>query len=114
MDTVVSDEKEDPTQKTGTIFVNEKTDYQQDTSGSSQDGHAHVYDLENMVRDDEGRIVVETSELAVTVLHVDDDPTLSPWTFRTFFLGMLALSIHLVAILTFIPQVLDCPASAQF
>jgi hypothetical protein len=41
-----------------------------------------------MVRDETGRIVVETSVLAITALHVDDDTSLSPWTFRTFFLGI--------------------------
>lgn len=31
---------------------------------------------------------VETAKDLVTqVLHVDDDPTLSPYTFRVFFLG---------------------------
>jgi hypothetical protein len=85
MDTAISDEE---AKQTG-VFVDEKNTAYNDISDSSDDGHIpHVYELDNMVRDEEGRIVVETSELAVTVLHVDDDPTLSPWTFRTFFLGM--------------------------
>ena len=87
---VLTDEKnilpDDP--EKGGVFVNEKSSHNE-TSDSSEDGHVpHVYELDNMVRDEKGNIVVETSELAVTVLHVDDDPTLSPWTFRTFFLGI--------------------------
>lgn len=34
-------------------------------------------------------VVTETKDLITTVIHVDDDETLSPWTFRMFFLGML-------------------------
>lgn len=31
---------------------------------------------------------LETAEEIVThVIHVDDDPTLNPWTFRMFFIG---------------------------
>jgi hypothetical protein len=26
-------------------------------------------------------------EIITHVIHVDDDPTLSPWTFRMFFIG---------------------------
>ena len=47
-----------------------------------------AYDVEN---DGFGRISqpVETAKDLVTqVLHVDDDPTLNPLTFRVFFLGM--------------------------
>lgn len=34
--------------------------------------------------------VVETAKDIVThVLHVDDDPSLNPWTFRMFFIGKL-------------------------
>ena len=33
-------------------------------------------------------VVVETAKDVVThVLHVDDDPSLNPWTFRAYFLG---------------------------
>lgn len=28
-------------------------------------------------------------EIVTNVIHVDDDPTLSPWTFRMFFIGEL-------------------------
>lgn len=38
----------------------------------------------------EGKLqpVVATYEnVALNALHVDDDPTLNPWTFRMFFLG---------------------------
>jgi hypothetical protein len=32
-------------------------------------------------------VVTNAEELVTTVLHVEDDPTLNPWTFRAFFLG---------------------------
>jgi hypothetical protein len=46
--------------------------------------------------DDEGlehyTAPVETAaELSTEVIHVEDDPTLNPWTFRTWFLGMSCL-----------------------
>jgi hypothetical protein len=35
-----------------------------------------------------GEGAVETNEDLVTrVIHVEDDPSLNPWTFRVFFLG---------------------------
>lgn len=30
-------------------------------------------------------------EIVTTVIHLDDDPTLNPWTFRMFFIGILIL-----------------------
>lgn len=43
--------------------------------------------------DEEGKLggegAVETNEdLLTRVIHVEDDPSLNPWTFRVFFLGM--------------------------
>lgn len=32
-------------------------------------------------------VVANMEEIALKALHVDDDPTLNPWTFRMFFLG---------------------------
>lgn len=32
-------------------------------------------------------VVANMEEMALKALHVDDDPTLNPWTFRVFFLG---------------------------
>lgn len=41
-------------------------------------------------------VITDAKELVTTVLHVDDDPTLSPWTFRAFFLGEFHLEILIV------------------
>jgi hypothetical protein len=111
---VLTDEKHilpnDP--EKGGVFVDDKTGHE--TRESSMDGHVpHVYELDNMVRDEDGRIIVETSELAVTVLHVDDDPTLSPWTFRTFFLGMHSENLDETPKTNDL-QVLDFPASGLY
>jgi hypothetical protein len=82
MDARLSEEKKSD------VIVNEKAlDSSPHTSQFDGDS-TYVYEKDNMARDETGRIVVETSELAITALHVDDDPSLSPWTFRTFFLGM--------------------------
>jgi hypothetical protein len=42
----------------------------------------------------EGEIgALETAEdIVTTVIHVDDDPTINPWTFRMFFIGEFHLS----------------------
>ncbi|KAF7530506.1 hypothetical protein PCG10_000006 [Penicillium crustosum] len=46
-------------------------------------------------------------EIVTNVIHVDDDPTLSPWTFRMFFigLGLSAFGAVLQEIMYFKPQV---------
>ena len=72
------------------VYVNEKTLDNSAPTSDSESNSLYAYERDNMVRDDTGRIVVETSELAITALHVDDDRSLSPWTFRTFFLGIYA------------------------
>lgn len=94
METVFAEEK-----KSGFFADDKKEGTDVDEKGvdssvptSEGDGSSlYVYERDNMVRDETGRIVVETSELAITALHVDDDPSLSPWTFRTFFLGKYAI-----------------------
>ncbi|CZR52285.1 related to peptide transporter [Phialocephala subalpina] len=46
----------------------------------------HYHDEEGR---DDGQIHLDTAEDLVTqIIHVDDDPTLNPWTFRTFFIGL--------------------------
>jgi len=77
------------------VYVTEKALDSSVPTSDSENNSLYVYERDNMVRDDTGRIVVETSELAITALHVDDDRSLSPWTFRTFFLGMHATSLKL-------------------
>jgi len=34
-------------------------------------------------------VVANMEEIALKALHVDDDPTLNPWTFRMFLIGIL-------------------------
>ena len=44
------------------------------------------------VEGQESEIHLETAKDIVTqVIHLDDDPTINPWTFRMFFLGTAAL-----------------------
>jgi hypothetical protein len=56
-----------------------------------------------------GPVVANTEEIALKALHVDDDPTLDPWTFRMWFLGEAAHQ-YLRGVLTKI-QVWDCRLS---
>jgi hypothetical protein len=39
-------------------------------------------------------------EIALYALHVDDDPTLNPWTFRTWFLGKVSKGFRAIPGLT--------------
>lgn len=38
-------------------------------------------------------LVANMEEMALKALHVDDDPSLNPWTFRVFFLGLHSLFV---------------------
>lgn len=46
-----------------------------------------TYDAEAEDHFGEGIVVTNAKDLVTHVLHVDDDPSLNPWTFRAFFLG---------------------------
>jgi hypothetical protein len=37
-------------------------------------------------------VLTDAKDVLTHVIHVDDDPSLSPWTFRAFFLGTSELS----------------------
>lgn len=45
------------------------------------------YDVRKEDHFGEAVVVTDAKELVTHVLHVDDDPTLNPWTFRAFFIG---------------------------
>jgi hypothetical protein len=67
-------------------YVDEKS--QSKLSVSKDSSSLQQYDAENNSEGDD--LVVSTAEEIIThVIHVDDDPTLNPWTFRMFFLGAL-------------------------
>lgn len=59
---------------------NEKGPYVEDTQ------------LPNFVDEEHGEGIplhLDTAEeIVTTVIHLDDDPSLNPWTFRMFFIGM--------------------------
>ena len=46
-----------------------------------------TYDAEADNHFGEADVLTTAKDLVTHVLHVDDDPSLSPWTFRMFFLG---------------------------
>lgn len=83
-------------------------------------------------RDEEGQyestIHLDTAkDIVTTVIDLDDDPTLNPWTFRTFFLGESSLptdgiwlcrQFHFICInikqaLAFLHLVPRCPRSTN-
>ena len=47
-------------------------------------------DVENVSEsdDDDGHILSDARDLVTHVISVEDDPTQSPWTFRTFIVGL--------------------------
>lgn len=57
-------------------------------SSSLKESRVQVSDAESIENES---IVANTEEIALKALHVDDDPTLNPWTFRVFFLGLSRL-----------------------
>lgn len=62
-----------------------------DTYFNEKDMPAYT-DVENQ----EEEMHLDTAADIVThVIHLDDDPTINPWTFRMFFLGTVALSRNL-------------------
>jgi hypothetical protein len=79
--------------------VDTLTQHSTSTPRRDPEEHEGVVAGASMYVDNEGlehyTAPVETSEELVTeVLHVEDDPTLNPWTFRTWFLGMRPMQIH--------------------
>jgi hypothetical protein len=42
----------------------------------------------------EAAILTDAKDVLTHVIHVDDDPTLSPWTLRAWFLGELHHCLH--------------------
>lgn len=55
---------------------------------SSDENALPAYDGEEFERT-RGEIASTAEDLVTRVINVEDDPTLNPWTFRTFFLGTL-------------------------
>lgn len=47
----------------------------------------HLHDTEAAIGEGEIGNLESAEDIVTTVIHVDDDPTLSPWTFRMFFIG---------------------------
>ncbi|KAI4736201.1 OPT superfamily oligopeptide transporter [Aureobasidium sp. EXF-12298] len=81
-------EIETPDTKTGVVAgsVKEVPPYQNSDDYSIHEGTAGDYVAE------EHKVVETAEDIVLQVLSVEDDPTLNPWTFRMFFLG-LGLSI---------------------
>jgi len=81
--------KDDPVYEMGAVGAS--TDVK-DSKGLGPE-HGNVEELSGFdAENQEGTIVeakaTDQSVIGSTALHVQDDPTLNPWTFRFWFLGM--------------------------
>jgi hypothetical protein len=47
----------------------------------------HYHDTEAAIGEGEIGALETAEDIVTTVIHVDDDPTINPWTFRMFFIG---------------------------
>jgi hypothetical protein len=46
----------------------------------------------------EVEVLLDAKDVLTHVIHVDDDPTLSPWTFRAFFLGRRSIFVDSIKV----------------
>lgn len=61
----------------------EKVEYNVSDHSPSPPYHDH----EAFIGEGEIRNLDTAEDIVTTVIHVEDDPTLNPWTFRMFFIG---------------------------
>jgi len=54
---------------------------------TSLNNESPVFDASKEDHFGEADVISDAKDIVTHVIHVDDDPTLSPWTFRAFFLG---------------------------
>jgi hypothetical protein len=55
--------------------------------GDSEVPPAYFVDPEVPIGEGDIKNLETAEDIVTTVIHVDDDPTLNPWTFRMFFIG---------------------------
>jgi hypothetical protein len=93
--TVTAQEPEyndDVKKETSTPSIHSKDRHSKDGGKEKEAGLYNEMPAYTDVEGQEGEIHLETAEDIVTqVIDLDDDPTLNPWTFRTFFIGTVAL-----------------------
>ncbi len=59
-----------------------------DEAGGREEPPAyHYHDTEAAIGEGEIGALDTAEAIVTTVIHVDDDPTINPWTFRMFFIG---------------------------
>ena len=77
-----SSSRPDSQEKNSHGFPNEK-----DEAAAVVDETPPAYNAEADDHFGETAVVTTAKDLVTHILHVQDDPSLSPWTFRMFFLG---------------------------
>ena len=72
---------------------NHKQDFSNEKNGSAEvvDDAPPRYDAEAEDHFGETTVVSTAKDLVTHILHVQDDPSLNPWTFRMFFLGKCSI-----------------------
>ena len=64
-------------------FMNEK-----DVFATEIDTTPPIYNAEGDDHFGETAVLTTAKDLVTHIIHVQDDPSLNPWTFRMFFIGM--------------------------
>jgi hypothetical protein len=68
-----------------------KSDHSPSTSDEEKGGFevppSYFVDPEVPIGEGDIKNLETAEDIVTTVIHVDDDPTLNPWTFRMFFIG---------------------------
>lgn len=83
-----------PTEVDAAISPKLAEDEKTKPSSISKESLAQAYDVEASSNDDDNVVVSTAEEIVTKVIHVEDDPTLNPWTFRMFFLGVYRQEQH--------------------
>jgi hypothetical protein len=65
-----------------------------DNIGKAGDGLTEIpppyfHDIEAPIGEGEIGALETAEDIVTTVIHVDDDPTINPWTFRMFFIACM-------------------------
>jgi hypothetical protein len=73
---------------TPAVSHHQSKDQEKDTLPlKSEAGSPNFVDPEVPIGEGEVKELSTAADIVTTVIHVDDDPTLNPWTFRMFFIG---------------------------
>lgn len=70
---------------------NDKGSFKDIDEKGIRDTTTPAYDAESNESLGDGKVLESAEDIVTHVIHVEDDPSLSPWTFRMFFIGELTI-----------------------